>query len=133
MCRRTSSAVWTGDRGTYGRADRVCPIATDGQNLATHRALGELGVDPARVSVHHGLTGTIANNPGLRQALAACRAGDTWVVTKLDRLARCLPDARAIADELSTSQVKVKVKLGASVHDPTDPVGRHRGAGREGC
>ncbi|HEX5533094.1 MAG TPA: recombinase family protein [Actinomycetales bacterium] len=32
------------------------------------------------------------------RALAACRAGDTLVVTKLDRLARSLPDARAIAD-----------------------------------
>jgi DNA invertase Pin-like site-specific DNA recombinase len=31
--------------------------------------------------------------------MAACREGDTLVVTKLDRLARSLPDARAIADE----------------------------------
>jgi len=36
--------------------------------------------------------------PGLREAPAACRAGDTLVVTKLDRLARSLPDARDIAD-----------------------------------
>jgi DNA invertase Pin-like site-specific DNA recombinase len=40
--------------------------------------------------------------PGLREALAACRDGDTLVVTKLDRLARSLPDARAIADELTS-------------------------------
>jgi DNA invertase Pin-like site-specific DNA recombinase len=44
------------------------------------------------------------------------------VVTKLDRLARSLPDARAIADELTSRQVKLN--LGGSVHDPTDPVGR---------
>jgi len=44
------------------------------------------------------------------------------VVTKLDRLARSLPDARAIADELTRRQVKLN--LGGSVHDPTDPVGR---------
>jgi DNA invertase Pin-like site-specific DNA recombinase len=62
-----------------------------------------------------------ANRPGLRQALAACRAGDTLVVTKLDRLARSLPDARAIADELTSRQVKLA--LGTSVHDPTNPVG----------
>jgi DNA invertase Pin-like site-specific DNA recombinase len=43
-------------------------------------------------------------------------------VTKLDRLARSLPDARAIADELT--QRSVKLNLGGSVHDPTDPVGR---------
>jgi DNA invertase Pin-like site-specific DNA recombinase len=50
------------------------------------------------------------------------RAGDTLVVTKLDRLARSLPDAREIADELTAR--RVKLNLGASVHDPTDPVGR---------
>ena len=33
-----------------------------------------------------------------------------------------LPDARAIADELTSRQVKLN--LGGSVHDPTDPVGR---------
>ena len=44
------------------------------------------------------------------------------VVTKLDRLARSLPDARAIADELIAGQVRLN--LGGSVSDPTDPVGR---------
>ena len=56
------------------------------------------------------------------RALAACRAGDTFVVTKLDRLGRSLPAARAIADELTAHSVKLN--LGGSVHDPTDPVGR---------
>src|SRR3954468_7670280 len=59
---------------------------------------------------------------GLREALAACRDGDTLVVTKLDRLARSLPDARAIPDELTVRHVKLS--LGGSVYDPTDPVGR---------
>jgi DNA invertase Pin-like site-specific DNA recombinase len=44
------------------------------------------------------------------------------VVTKLDRLARSLPDARAIADELTNRQVSLN--LGGSVYDPTDAVGR---------
>ena len=49
-----------------------------------------LGVDDARIDVDHGLTGTNHDRPGLRLALAACRAGDTLGVTKLDRLAgRC--------------------------------------------
>jgi DNA invertase Pin-like site-specific DNA recombinase len=68
------------------------------------------------------LTGTNRERPGLREALAACREGDTLVVTKLDRLARSLPDARAIADELTAGQVRLN--LGGSVYDPTDPVGR---------
>ena len=75
-----------------------------------------------RIYVDHGLTGTNRDRPGLREALAACRAGDTLVVTKLDRLARSLPDARDIVDELTARQVKLN--LGGSVHDPTDPVGR---------
>ncbi len=54
--------------------------------------------------------------------MAACRAGDTLVVPKLDRLARSLPDARAIMEELAAGQVKLN--LGGSVHDPADPVGR---------
>ena len=57
----------------------------------------------------------------MREALAACREGDTLVVTKLDRLARSLPDARAIADELTTRQVRLN--LGGSVYDLPDPVG----------
>jgi DNA invertase Pin-like site-specific DNA recombinase len=54
--------------------------------------------------------------------LAACRAGDTLVVTKLDRLARSLPDALDILDELTRRNVKLS--LGGSIQDPTDPVGR---------
>jgi hypothetical protein len=44
------------------------------------------------------------------------------VVTKLDRLARSLPDARDIADDLTRREVRLN--LGGSVYDPTDPVGR---------
>jgi hypothetical protein len=60
-----------------------------------------LGVGDDRIYVDHGLTGANRDRPGLRLALAACRSGDTFVVTKLDRLARSLPDARDILDELT--------------------------------
>lgn len=40
---------------------------------------------------------------------------------KLDRLARSVPDARAIGDQLA--QRGVKLQIGSSVHDPTDPMG----------
>ncbi len=62
------------------------------------------GVDAERVYVDHGLTGTSRARPGLREALAACRSGDTLVVTKLDRLARSLPDARDIVEGAHRSQ-----------------------------
>ena len=54
-------------------------------------------MQPDRIYTDHGLAGTSRARPGLREALAAYRAGDTLVVTKLDRLARSLPDARDIA------------------------------------
>ena len=77
--------------------------STDGQDLTAQRdGLATMGVSPDRIYVDHGLTGTNRERPGLREALAACRSGDTLVVTKLDRLARSLPDARAIADKLTT-------------------------------
>jgi len=79
--------------------------STDQQDLTAQRdSLLALGVEAERIYVDHGLTGTNRERPGLREALAACRAGDTLVVTKLDRLARSLPDARAIADELTTDR-----------------------------
>ena len=97
--------------------------STDEQDLTVQReGLACLGVTPDRIYVDHGLTGSNRERPGLREALAACRDGDTLVVTKLDRLARSLPDAQAIADELTTR--RVRLSLGGSVYDPTDPVGR---------
>lgn len=56
-----------------------------------------------------GLTGANRARPGLREALAACRAGDTLVVTKLDRLARSLRDAKDIVDELTRREVKLSI------------------------
>src|SRR5699024_5674391 len=44
------------------------------------------------------------------------------VVSKLDRLARSVPDARDIADSLSKRGVKLA--LGSSVYDPADPMGK---------
>lgn len=98
-------------------------VSTSAQDLTAQRdALIGLGVDERHIHVDHGLTGTNRARPGLREALAACRAGDTLVVSKLDRLARSLPDARDIADELATKGVSLS--LGGSLYDPTDPVGR---------
>src|SRR6476659_8191928 len=99
--------------------------STDDQDVTAQRnALEALGVASDRIYVDHGLTGTNRDRPGLRQALAACRPGDTLVVTKLDRLARSLPDARSIADELTAGEVKLN--LGGSIHPLT---GHMRGLG----
>ena len=97
--------------------------STDRQDLTAQRcALVDLGVDPERIYTDHGFTGRTRARPGLDQALAAVRAGDTLVVTKLDRLARSVPDAREIADQLLAREVKLT--LGPTTHDPNDPMGK---------
>jgi DNA invertase Pin-like site-specific DNA recombinase len=97
--------------------------STDKQDLAAQQAmLTELGVAPDRIYMDRGLSGTTRARPGLDQALAAVRAGDTLVVPKLDRLARSVPDARQIADALVARGVKLA--LGTSVYDPADPMGK---------
>lgn len=98
-------------------------VSTNEQDLTAQRdALTALDVDPKHIHVDHGLTGTNRARPGLCEAMAASRDGDTLVVTKLDRLARSLPDARDIAEELTSKGVALS--LGGSIYDPTDPIGR---------
>ena len=97
--------------------------STDKQDLAAQKqALLGLGVAAERIYTDHGFTGTNRARPGLDQALAAVRKGDTLVVPKLDRLARSVPDARAIGDNLA--QRGVRLQIGASIHDPNDPMGK---------
>ena len=97
--------------------------STDKQDLAAQKlALVKLGVAEKHIYSDYGLTGRNRERPGLDQAIAAVREGDTLVVPKLDRLARSVPDARAIADQLTAKGVKLA--LGASVYDPTDPMGK---------
>ena len=108
---------WLGPSIGYARC------STDKQDLSAQRqTLQGLGVSSDHIFADHGLTGTSRARPGLDQALAAVRQGDTLVVAKLDRLARSVPDARAIADQLSTKGVKLA--LGQTVYDPTDPMGK---------
>ena len=84
-------------------------VSTNEQDLTAQRnALEALGVRSNLIYTDHGLTGTNRARPGLREALAACRNGDTLVVAKLDRLARSLRDAKDIVDELTVKGVKLK-------------------------
>ena len=70
----------------YARCSTVLQDLT-----AQRQALSELGVPDDRIYLDKGLTGTSRARPGLDQALAAVRSGDTLVVPKLDRLARYFP------------------------------------------
>jgi len=76
--------------------------STDEQDLTAQRqTLLAFGVALDRIYIDHGISGTKRGRPGLDQALAAVRTGDTLVVPKLDRLARSVPDARDIGDTLA--------------------------------
>ncbi len=95
--------------------------STDRQDLTAQRQeLTELGVAPERIYMDRGMTGTNCTRPGLGQAMVAVRKGDTLVVPKLDRLARSVPDARYIADQLR--EKGVKLAPGRNIHDPEDPM-----------
>lgn len=98
-------------------------VSTAKQDVTAQReALVALGVDERHIYVDEGLTGTNRKRPGLEKALAAVRSGDELVVTKLDRLARSIRDAKDIADELAEQEVTLR--LGSSAYDPTDPMGK---------
>ncbi len=90
------SYEWYGDNCASGTLSVHFPMtasligyarcSTDRQDLdAQRQALLELGVAEDRIYTDHGLTGTTRARPGLDQALAAVRQGDTLVVPKLDR------------------------------------------------
>ena len=97
--------------------------STDKQDLtAQHQQLAALGVPTVRIYLDKGLTGTSRARPRLDQALAAVRDGDTLTVTKLDRLARSVPDALDILGQLSDRGVRFA--LGNSVYDWQDPFAR---------
>ena len=97
--------------------------STSGQDLSAQiQAFCDLNVTPDRIYTDKGFTGTNYSRPGLEQALVAVREGDTLVVSKLDRLARSVPDARHIASQLEDGGMKLA--LGQTVYDPADPMGK---------
>lgn len=100
----------------YGR------VSTNHQEPSSQRAgFKALGAPEELLYLDPGLTGRNRERPGLQQPLAACRAGDTLMLTRLDRFARSLPDARDVVEDFTRRNIKLS--LGGSIHDPTKPVG----------
>jgi DNA invertase Pin-like site-specific DNA recombinase len=96
--------------------------STDKQDLTANRnRLLELGVAEDRIYLDRGLTDTNRARPGLDQALAAVRTGDTFVVPKLDRLARSVPDAGTSATP--SPPRGIRLSLGGTIYDPAGPDG----------
>lgn len=95
-------------------------VSTSEQDVETQRAfLIAAGVDDKRLYTDVGFTGKNLQRGGLRQALAAVREGDTFVVPKMDRLARNVQDTLQIVSELT--EHGVIFQMGHTVYDPHDP------------
>jgi hypothetical protein len=110
-----AGSEWSRCPGVYGLGSLPVEFLSDEQVGVYGRFTGELSA--AEVERFFYLDDADRN-----QALAGVRAGDALVVPKLDRLARSVPDARAIGDDLADRGIKLS--LGGQVYDPADPMGK---------
>ena len=95
-------------------------VSTNEQDVDAQRSfLIAAGVDEDRIYTDVGFTGKNVEREGLRQALAAVRDGDTFVVPKMDRFARNVEDTLHLVRELT--ERGVIFQMGHTVYDPHDP------------
>lgn len=99
---------------------RVSTVAQDVEVQLTR--LQELGVSPERIYIDRGFSGKTMTRDGLDQAMAACREGDTFVVPRLDRLARNLQGSIDTMQELADR--KIAFNIGGTLYDPHDPMSK---------
>ena len=82
------------------------------------------GVRRDDLYVDHGVSGARASRPQFDAALNALEAGDTLVVTTLDRLGRSTQNMLSFADELRGRQAALRVlNLGGGDVDTATPMG----------
>jgi len=84
-------------------------VSTVGQNLEVQRdRVLAHGVEPDHI-FEEKKSGKDSKRPALKEALRFVRKGDTFVVTKIDRLARSATDLHKIVEELEAKGVTFKV------------------------
>ena len=100
-------------------------VSTRGQVADRQEAdLLAAGVRRDDLYVDHGVSGARASRPAFDRALAALHAGDTLVITTLDRLGRSTANMLALADRLRDAEVSLRVlNLGGGAVDTATPVG----------
>jgi len=97
-------------------------VSSAGQSLEVQRdKVLAAGVEPGHV-FEEKRSGVDSSRPALKEALRFVRKGDTFIVTKIDRLARSAIDLLSIVEELKAKEVALKV-LDQSI-DTSDPAGR---------
>ena len=96
-------------------------VSTDGQTLdAPQAALAAAGA--ARLFAEK-VSGAVTDRKALSRAIAALGAGDTLIVTKLDRLARSTRDLLNTLDAIGSAGATFR-SLGDTWADTTTPHGR---------
>lgn len=96
-------------------------VSTQAQDLELQlRSLHAVGCEKKDIYTDK-ISGARSDRPGLRKAIASCQPGDTFVVTKLDRLARSTLDLHRLVEELGAKTVTL-VYDGQRV-DQNDPIG----------
>lgn len=82
------------------------------------------GVRRDDLYLDHGVSGAHARRPQFDKALGAVQADDTLIVTTLDRLGRSTSNMLALANELRTQKVNLRVlNLGGGNVDTGTPMG----------
>ncbi len=97
-------------------------VSSIGQSLDVQRdKMLALGVEPDHI-FEEKRSGVDSNRPALKEALRFARKGDTFVITKIDRLARSAADLLSIVKDLQGKGVELRV-LDQSI-DTSNPAGR---------
>ena len=97
-------------------------VSSIGQSLEVQRdKMLALGVEADHI-FEEKRSGVDSNRPALKDALRFARKGDTFVITKIDRLARSATDLLNIVSELKTKGVSFRV-LDQDI-DTGSPAGR---------
>jgi DNA invertase Pin-like site-specific DNA recombinase len=100
-------------------------VSTRGQDFDRQQAdLLATGVRRDDLYIDHGVSGVRASRPEFDRAIAALQAGDTLVITTLDRLGRSTANMLELADRLRGLGVSLKVlNLGGDAVDTATPIG----------
>lgn len=85
-----------------------CRVSTAGQNLATQRQLLRQYDENIKL-VEDKSTGRNKDREGLSKLMDTLQAGDTVVITRIDRIARNVKDLLIIVEQLDEIEVKLVV------------------------
>lgn len=112
-------------KASTGKLIGYARVSTRGQDSDRQQVdLLGAGVRKDDLYVDNGVSGARASRPGLDKARAALQAGDTLVVTTLDRLGRSTGDMLKLAEDLKRDGVNLRVlNLGGGDVDTSTPTG----------